>query len=176
MLPLVALSLGCGPDLLVGTFTSDVVQRRSCETIGERPESCTRNEITNQVRVSLIEGEDERVTLVGVPLLGLSDRTVHGTRDNQGGFLFENVQRSENTSSGCTVVRTTTFSLQIGKLPEGSTSDEVCVPLEGRETQVTEVSAECDDVRAEPLAEVRTLRRRWERSITCGLVDGVVEE
>jgi len=171
LLMMLASTFACGAEPLVGTYTSDIVQRQSCETVGDRPESCTRNEATNQVRVTLREGDDQGVVLVGVPLLGLSDRSVYGSEDNQGGYLFENIQRSENSASGCTVVRTTTFSLTIGKLEEGSSQDDICIPLLGRETQVTEVSAECDDIRPEPLAEVRTLRRRWERSPTCGLAE-----
>jgi len=158
---LLPIIFACGAEPLVQTFTSDIVQRRSCEQVGDRSEVCVPNEFTQQVRVTLVEGEQERVTLSGVPLLGISDRTIYGSRDNLGGYLFENVQRSVNTTSGCEVIRTTTLSLVVGS------ENAECTPLEGRETQVTEVSPECDDVRVEPLAEVRTLRRRWERSIAC---------
>lgn len=167
-LTLLSATFACGAEPVVQTFTSDIVQRRSCEQVGERSEVCVPNEFTQQVRVTLVEGEEERVTLSGVPLLGISDRTIYGTRDNLGGYLFESVQRSVNSTSGCEVIRTTTLSLVIGNLDE---DNAICTPLEGRETQVTEVSAECDDVRVEPLAEVRTLRRRWERSIACGLAE-----
>jgi hypothetical protein len=162
--------LGCGEDLLVATFTSEVVQRRTCRIEGDRAELCERDEVTQRLTVTLVEEAEDRVELYGVPRDGASDRALIGTRDNLGGFLFEDVIESVNGASGCTLRTELQLALEIDpEAPPADVGFDICVPLVGRETRTTTVSAECDDVNDPPIQVQRILRRRWERAVGCGL-------
>ena len=42
----------CGPGLIDATFTSRVVQHNTCKTVGDHPQTCTKDEATTDVRVT----------------------------------------------------------------------------------------------------------------------------
>lgn len=161
----------CGPPApFVATFTSEVVQRESCRRLGDATrESCTRDELVQELRVSLIEDEGERALLAGVPREGDSDRALVGTRDSAGGWLFidERVQRNE--ASGCTLTERIQLSLRVSPdAPEDDIGLDECIALVGREERTFATSAACDNVGDPPQAAVRILRRRWQDSSRCG--------
>ena len=167
-----ALAASCGPEPLAAAFTSRVVQREVCRVIGTRPEVCTREEATIDLRVRLVEREDERLWLYGIPRNGVSDRAIFGTRDSRDGFLFADsvVQEvlSEDGGSGCVLTEQLEISIAIEEsaLPEAIGTDP-CVALVGRETEVTVTSLECDTVNEPPLPSTLTARRRWEKPLEC---------
>lgn len=159
---------GCGDEPLIAAFTSRVVQRDICRVFGTRPEACTREESTVDVRVRLVEREDERVWLYGIPRNGVSDRAILGTRDSEGGFLFVDETVQENDGSGCVLTDRIEISIAVeaGADPEAIGVDP-CVSLVGRETEVTVTSLQCDSVNEPPLESTLTARRRWEKPPTC---------
>ena len=165
----VALS-GCGEERLLATFTSEVVQRRSCRVEGERAEVCERDEVTQRLTVTLVEEDADRVVLYGVPRDGAIDRAIIGTRDSLGGFLFEEKIENVNNASGCATTSEIQLSLEVDPdAPPADVGADICVPLVGRETRTTTISVECDDVNDPPVQVQRILRRRWERAVDCGL-------
>ena len=163
----------CGPEeeeRLVGTFTSDIVQRDTCRVTGDSDrESCVRDEALTRLRVSIIEDDFDRAWLLGVTREGESDRRILGTRDRLGGFLFVERSAQVNEQSGCRFDRDIELSLRID---EGASRDRVgidpCVPLIGRELRTFTTSAECDDINDPPEKIQRINRRRWEPAASCG--------
>lgn len=167
---LLAAASGCGGDEeRVATFTSDVVQRESCRVTGEGSESCTRDEVTLRLRVTLVEDELDRATLLGIPRGGGSDRGLLGTLDSQGGYLFSDERVQRNAATGCVLTERLLLSLRVDEEaePEAIGADD-CVALVGRETRSTLTSAECDDVNDPPQPVERIVRRRWQPAVGCG--------
>ena len=167
LLPLV----GCGDELpLIGDFTSEIVQRDSCRLVGDDDrERCVRDEIITTQRVTLLEDDFDRVWIIGLDLEGEQDRRVLGTRDSQGGFLFEYESRETNSDTGCSLTTTLLMSLAIDdSADEALVGVDPCIPLIGRETRRSITSVECDSVNVPPARIERITRRRWEPSPTCG--------
>lgn len=158
----------CGDEPLAAAFTSRVVQRDVCRVIGTRPEVCTREEATIDVRVRLVEREDERVWLYGIPRNGVSDRAILGTRDSRDGFLFVDEVIQENDGSGCVLTERIEISIAVeDAAPPEAIGTDPCVALVGRETETTVTSLECDGVNEPPLESTLTARRRWEKPPEC---------
>jgi hypothetical protein len=167
---LVALmaSIGCGPEPLNASFTSRVVQRDVCRVVGARPEVCEREEASLDVKVQIVELEDNHVWLYGIPRNGASDRAIFGTKDSRGGYLFSDVIEQENSNSGCVLRNSLEISVVIDEAaPAESIGVDPCIPLVGRETEVTFSSAGCDDINVPPLDSTLTARRRWEKPPEC---------
>lgn len=158
----------CGSERLVAQFTSDVVQRRSCRVEGEREEVCERDELTQRLIVTLIEEGEDRIELYGVPRDGAFDRSIVGSRDNVGGFLFVEESGTVNSETGCTINNRIEISVAIEAGADSGVGVDVCTPLVGRETRSTTISAECDEVNEVQIPVQRILRRRWERAPGCG--------
>lgn len=163
--------VACGgpEDLLVATFTSDVVQRDTCRILGDDDrELCSRDESVSRLTVNLVEDDDDRVWISGIALEGESDRRLLGTRDAEGGFLFVDETRETNTATSCTFTRTLLLSLKIEEgVTEEQAATDVCTALVGRETRTFATSVECDDVNEPPVAITRIQRRRWEPAVDC---------
>lgn len=158
----------CAKEPLVATFTSEVVQRDSCRVVGDGPETCTRDEGLALLRVTLVELDDGRVWLHGVPSGGDPDTSILGTRDAEGGFLFYAEQEQENAETGCVLTTTKELALAVDEnVTEASVGTDPCVPLVGREIETTTTSAACDDVHDPPQAIVRVARRRWQAPTEC---------
>lgn len=176
---LAALSLGllgaaCGGEPnLVGDFTSNVVQRDSCRLVGDEDrERCVRDESVSTQRVTLIEDSFDRVWIVGLTLEGEQDRRVLGTRDTEGGFLFEYTSRTLNQDSGCELTTELLLSLYIDEsVSTERIGADPCVPLLGRETRRSITSEACDLINDPPSRIERISRRRWEASPGCGAND-----
>ena len=172
----VALLAACGPppeEGLIGTFTSDIVQRDTCRVFtaadGEETELCTEDDVTQTLTVSLLEDDEARVWLVGIPRGGESNRRILGTRDSKGGFLFSARETQRNTTTGCYSNTVIELSLRIDDLSAPHLRGvDPCVALTGRETRRFTTSAECDDVNDPPRAVTRVNRKRWERPQLCG--------
>lgn len=164
----IAVPPGCAQEPLVGTFTSEVVQRDTCRVVGDGPETCTRDEGLSLLRVTLVEVDDGRIWLHGLPHDGDPDTSVLGTRDAEGGFLFvtETVQR--NAETGCVLTSRRELALRVdeGALAE-AVGEDPCVPLIGRETESTTTSAPCDAIHDPPEQIVRIARRRWQKPLEC---------
>ena len=144
-------SCGDPPEEFVASFTSDVVQLNTCRTIDGSRETCVEDEFVKRYRVTVMEDDAQRVWISGIQRSDGSDRRLLGTRDSQGGFLFEDEVSQRNTESNCAL---TTHLLLSVAIEEDATEEEVgsdpCVALIGRETQLTIQSAECDDVNDPP--------------------------
>lgn len=171
VLALLAMMVGaaaCGEGPLRATFTSRIVQHEICRVVGARPEVCTREESATDVRVRLEEQDDDNLWLYGIPRGGVSDRAILGSRDLEGSFLFVDERVQESDSSECTVVDRLEITLDVDRDadPEAVGVDP-CVPLVGRETEVTESSAGCDAVNEPPLTQALIARRRWEAMPEC---------
>lgn len=171
LLALMGLAAGvaaCGDAPLRATFTSRIVQHEICRVVGDRPEVCTREESATDVRVRVEEQDDDNVWLYGIPRGGVSDRAILGSRDLEGGLLFVDERVQESDSSECTVVDRLEITLEVDRDadPEAVGVDP-CVPLVGRETEVTESSAGCDAVNEPPLAQALIARRRWQAMPEC---------
>lgn len=161
----------CGgdPEETIATFTSDVVQRETCRIIGDSDrEACTREVTTTRVRVTLVEDREQRVWLNGITRQGAPGRTLLGTRDQLGGYLFFDEVVQTNVNNGCVLTESLTLSL---KVEEGADEADVgvddCVALVGRESRVTVTSAECDAVNDPPQEITRVVRRRWQPADGC---------
>ena len=166
---ILAITLGCGGEQgPVATFTSDVVQRESCRVTDDGGDSCTREEVTLRLRVTAIEDEFDRVTLLGLPRDGESDRGILGALDSQGGYLFFDERVQANARTGCVLTQSVLLSLRVDDeaAPEQVGIDE-CIALVGRETRRTVSSAECDTVNDPPVPSERVERRRWQRAAGC---------
>lgn len=164
-----ALALAaCGDDEMHATFTSRIVQHEICRVVGDRPEVCTREESATDVRVRLVEQGDDNVWLYGIPRGGVSDRAILGSRDAEGGFLFVDEAQQESDASACTLTDRLEITLEISADadPEAVGVDP-CVPLVGRETEVTESSAGCDTINEPPLPQALIARRRWQAMPEC---------
>lgn len=177
---LLTLPAACGgsPDESVATFTSEIVQRESCRITGEGDrEVCTRDVVTTRVRVTVIEDREQRVWLNGVTRQGAPGRTLLGTRDQLGGYLFFDEVVRTNAESGCVLTESLTLSL---KVDEGAAAEDVgvddCVALVGREQRVTTTSPECDTVNDPPQQIQRILRRRWQPADNCRAEDAAEDE
>jgi hypothetical protein len=165
---LVLLGVGCGDDTVTATFTSRVVQHEICRVIGSRPETCEREESLLDLRVRIDEQEDQNVWLYGIPRGGVADRAILGSRDVDGGFLFIDERTQANNASGCTLTDRIEISLLIDpEADETLVGTDPCVPLVGREVEVTTSSSGCDTVNNPPLEQTLTARRRWEPPPTC---------
>lgn len=164
-----ALASACGPSETMATFTSEVVQRESCRLIGaSEREVCTRDPLTTRVRVTLIEDSEKRVWMNGVPRKGAPGRTILGTRDQLGGYLFYDETVQTNTNSGCRLTESVMFSLHVDEeAPPEAVGVDDCVALLGREIRVTTTSPECDTVNDPPQQIQRILRRRWQPADNC---------
>lgn len=164
----VVLSVGCGREPINASFTSRVVQRDVCRVVGGRPEVCEREEASLDVKVQIVEREDDHAWLYGIPRNGASDRAIFGTRDSLDGFLFTDEIEQENSNSGCLLRNSLTISVAIEEsAPLESIGVDPCISLVGRETEVTFSSAGCDDVNVPPLDSTLTARRRWEKPPEC---------
>ena len=162
----VAWLSSCGAAPLTATFTSEVVQHETCKTSGAHPETCATNELVDDVRVRLVEVEDNAVWLYGIPREGVPDRALLGTRDNQGGFLFVDEVTQSNSKTGCNVV--TRLEISVAVDPTASkVGTDPCVALLGRETDTTTSTAACDTVHTPPEASTRVDRRRWQKPQSC---------
>ena len=169
--------LGCGaPIAQEATFTSLVVQREVCtlslqddeeadEDAPEPEEECDRYEVNTVLRYKLIEDAERRVWIKGWFINGSAHRNWLGTRDSEGGFLFERTTVKENEGTGCTRTETQTLSLQFPYGVSGfEEANDVCNHLEGRETVVVTTTAGCNE--SGP-GSIRTVRKRWEEDPTC---------
>jgi hypothetical protein len=166
-----AMTSACGGEVpLVGDFTSEVVQRNSCRLVGDDDrERCVRDEVITTQRVTLREDDFDRVWIIGLTVEGENDRRVLGTRDSEGGFLFDYETRQVNSDTGCTLTTQLLLSLAIDSgVAEERIGADPCVPLLGRETRRSITSAACDTVNVPPARIERISRRRWEPSPTCG--------
>lgn len=153
---------GCGGDEpLTATFTSRVVQLDACRIVGGAQEGCEKDEEFAELRVDLVQVDDETSWLYGVPRAGVEDGALLGTRDSQGGFLFVAESTQTNSVSGCILTQRTQLSLSVDPERAGDVGDP-CVSLVGRQVDETSSSAECDDVGVPAQAVVRIVRRRWE--------------
>jgi hypothetical protein len=168
-----AVTLACGgePEETFATYTSDVVQREICRVTGsEGREVCTRENVTQRLRVQLSEDAFDRAWLTGIQREGAPERTILGTRDAVGGYLFEDVVTRNNSSSGCTRDDAILISLHVDpEAPPESIGTDDCVALIGRETRTTTTSPECDEINDPPQQVQRIVRRRWEPASGCGL-------
>ena len=157
---------GCGPNLLDATFTSRVVQHETCKVVGDRPEVCTREESTVDVRVRVVERPGDNAWLYGIPRGGVSDRAILGSKDSIGGWVFVDEVVQTNAGSGCTLDDRLEIALVIDPAAAAVGTDP-CSDLLGRETETTQSSAGCDVVNVPPLATTLTARRRWEKPPDC---------
>lgn len=163
-----SLVAACGEAPVHATFTSRIVQHEICRVVGDRPEVCTREESTTDVRVRLVEQADDNVWLYGIPRGGVADRAILGSRDAERGFLFIDEAARESDASACTVTDRLEISLQISDDADPQTIGvDPCVPLVGRETEVTMSSAGCDTVNDPQLPLALIARRRWESMPEC---------
>ncbi len=161
---------GCGePEDVVATFTSDVVQRETCRVTGDAErEACTREVVTQRVRVTLVEDQEQRVWMTGLTRQGAPGRALLGTRDQTGGYLFFDETRQTNADTGCVLSESLTLALRLDEDAEaGDVGVDDCVALVGRENRFTTTSAECDDVNDPPAEITRVVRRRWEPADGC---------
>jgi hypothetical protein len=166
-------SCGGEPEETAAVFTSDVVQRETCRVTGdEGREVCTRENVTQRLRVTLVEDAFERVWLTGIQREGNPERTILGTRDALGGYLFEDVITQSNSESGCTRVDDLLISLRLEEdVDPARVGTDDCVALVGRETRTTTTSPECDDVNDPPQQVQRIVRRRWEPAAGCEIAE-----
>ncbi len=168
LLLLSALATACGDQQVHATFTSRVVQHETCRVVGDRPEVCTREESTDDVRVRLVEQADDNVWLYGITRDGVGDRAILGSRDAERGFLFVDEAARESDASDCTLTDRIEISLEIsGDVDASAVGTDPCVPLLGRETEVTESSAGCDTINDPQLPQALIARRRWEQMPEC---------
>ncbi|MBI1946133.1 MAG: hypothetical protein HYS27_10575 [Deltaproteobacteria bacterium] len=168
MLALALLASACGDPPLHATFTSRILQHETCRVVGDRPEVCTRDERTDDVRVRIVEQADDNVWLYGIPRGGVPDRAILGSLDAEGGWLFVDEVVHESDGSGCTVTDRIEISLEVSpEADQGAIGVDPCVPLLGHETEVTQSSAGCDTVNDPQLAQALIARRRWEQMPEC---------
>lgn len=171
--------LGCGglacggstPE--VSVFTSDVVQRETCRSAGagER-EFCVREPVTTRVQVTLVEDDDGRVVLHGLPRDSGTQGALLGTRDQSGGFLFFFERRQENTETGCVLQEERTLALAPAAGADAAReSTSPCTALLGRDTAITIASAACEPLVVPPVESRRIVRRRWEPAVGCDEAD-----
>lgn len=167
----VLLASACGgdPAETMATFTSDVVQRETCRVTGDgEREVCTREVSTTRVRVTVIEDRERRVWMSGLTRRGSPGRSLLGTRDQLGGYLFYDEVVQTNERSGCVLTESLTLSLQVDEDAEaGDVGVDDCVALVGRENRFTTTSPECDTVNDPPREITRVVRRRWQRADGC---------
>lgn len=163
-----ALLVACGDAQVHASFSSRVVQHEICHVIGDRPEVCTRDERTDDLRVRVVEQADDNVWLYGIPRGGVPDRAILGSYDEDGDLLFIDEILRESDDSGCSVTDRIEISLEIPADTDPSTIGvDPCVPLVGRETEVTLSSAGCDTVNDPQLTDALIARRRWEPVPEC---------
>jgi hypothetical protein len=159
---LVASAGGCGGDPpLTATFTSRVVQLESCRVIGSGEEGCEKDEQFAELRVELVQVDDDSWWLHGVPLGGVEHTSLLGTRDTAGGLLFVVGSEQVNSATGCQLAVRTQLSLRVDPERVDEVGDP-CVALVGRQIDETAASAECDDAGSPPQPVRRIVRRRWE--------------
>lgn len=162
------VTAACGDEQVHAAFTSRVVQHEVCRVVGDRPEVCTREESTDDVRVRLVEQADDNVWLYGITRGGVGDRAILGSRDAENGFLFVDDAVSESDASDCTLTDHLEISLEISSdVGADAVGTDPCVPLLGRETEVTESSAGCDTINDPQLPQALIARRRWEQMPEC---------
>ena len=163
-----ALAAACGDPEVHATFTSRIVQHETCRVVGDRPEVCTREESTTDVRVRVVEQGDANVWLYGIPRGGVPDRAILGSRDAENGFLFIDEATHESDASACTLTDRLEISLKVSEDADPDTVGvDPCVPLVWRETEVTESSAGCDTINDPQLPQALIARRRWEATPEC---------
>jgi hypothetical protein len=162
---------GCAADdPLTATFTSRVVQLEACRVVGGTDEGCEKDEEFAELRVDLMQVDDDTWWLYGVPRAGIEGGAMLGSRDSEGGLLFVAESRQTNSTSGCALTVRTQLSLRVDPEREDEVGDP-CVSLVGRQVDETSSSPECDDVGVPPQAVIRIVRRRWEpldATSTCG--------
>ena len=167
LLALVVTSSGCGGDLLFARFTSQVVQQESCVQRGDAPEVCTAEAETLQLQLTVVEVDDQQLWLYGIPQDGVPERSILGTRDSGGGFLFVDESAQLTDTTGCALVARCELALRIDPAADASAvGTDACIALIGRETLTTTSSAGCDTA-TPPAASVRTNRRRWQQPVDC---------
>src|SRR5687768_16576085 len=110
---LALIAAACGEPAVDATFTSRVVQHEICRVVGDRPETCQREEMLLDLRVRIVEKDARNVWLYGIPRAGVSDRAILGTRDIDGGFLFIDESTQTNEGSGCTLTDRLEISLAV---------------------------------------------------------------
>ncbi len=170
----VAVVAGCGGQPpLTGTFTSRVVKLESCRVVEGGDEGCEKDEEFAELRVDLVQVDDNTWWLTGVPRAGVKDGAILGTRDSADGLLFVAQSTQTNSVSGCVLTQRTELSLRVD--PERVDDvGEPCVSLVGRQVDETSSSSGCDGLNEPPQAVVRIVRRRWEPldgASTCGQGD-----
>ena len=161
------LLAGCGAPKIDATFTSRVVQHETCKAVGDHDEVCTQAEAVDDVRVRLVERDDENVWLYGIPRDGVSDRAILGSRDQAGGFLFIDQSAQANAKSDCTLTDRLEISVAFDSAVAKKVGTDPCVPLLGRENETTTSSPGCDTVNTPPQQTVLTANRRWEKPLDC---------
>jgi hypothetical protein len=164
------VAVGCGDPLFQGTFTSRVVQLETCRVVGEGSEGCTRAEQFAERRFDIVEVEEGLFWLYGLPRDGVADRAILGSADAQGGFLFVDERRQENSVSGCVLTTRTSVSLTIDPDGVDKVGSDPCVALLGRSVDTVTASPACDtNVPAQQVIQI--VRRRFEAlgpESTCG--------
>ncbi len=166
-----ALLSACGDELLLASFTSRVVQLEACRTVGSGAEGCSRNEVVAERQLDLVEVEPDVLWLYGVPRNGAADRSILGTRDTAGGFLFVDESTQRDGATGCAVTTRVELSLAFEQGRELDVGSDDCIALVGRSVDTVLSTAACDAVNlpAQPVRQI--IRRRFEPidpTSTCG--------
>ncbi len=152
---------GCTDPLFEASFTSRIVQLETCRVVGDGTEGCVRAEQLAERELDVVEVEPGTFWLYGLPRDGVPDRAILGSRDAEGGFLFVDERRQENSVSGCVLTTRTTISLKID--PEGADAagSDPCVALIGRSVDKVTASPACDtNIPAQQVIQI--VRRRFE--------------
>lgn len=165
---IVALAGACGSPPLDAPFTSEIVQHDVCKVVGSRPQVCDKQETIDDVRVHVVETDDQNVWLIGIPRDGHSDRAILGSRDSTGGFLFTDETVTTNAASNCTLDDRLEIAIAVDTAADAKKiGSDPCIALLGRENEVTTSSPGCDAVNNPPAQIVTTANRRWQKPATC---------
>ena len=160
----------CADPLFEVTFTSRIVQLETCRVVGDGSEGCVRTEQFAERRLDLVEAEAGTFWLYGLPRDGVPDRAILGSQDSEGGFLFVDERRQENSVSGCVLTTRTTISLKIDVDGADDVGVDPCVALVGRSVDTVTASPACDtNIPAQQVMQI--VRRRFEPlgpESTCG--------
>jgi hypothetical protein len=157
---------GCGDDTeKMAHFKSQVIQMDRCERKDDGPETCVVQETVRQLQLTLVEDPEARAWLHGVVRDGQSNRTILGTRDSQGGYLFYAESTQDNAKSECRLTQKHLLSVaaEEGVDPFAEEADP-CQALVGREVRTTVSSAECSET-GEKVERIQ--RARWEAVPGC---------
>jgi hypothetical protein len=167
-LAVTAFVAACGSPPLDAPFTSEIVQHDICKVVGTRPQVCDQQETVDDVRVHVVETDDENVWLFGIPRDGHPDRAILGSKDQNGGFLFVDETVTSNSASHCTLDDRLEISIAVDTAADAKkVGIDPCIALLGRENEVTTSSPGCDTVNNPPAQIVTTANRRWQKPATC---------